>query len=43
MKHILNLDSNQDFTKLPLFFGGDGLSIQRYDKFRYDKIFNMFI
>jgi len=42
MKHILNLDSNQDFTKLPLFFGGDGLSIQRYDKFRYDKIFNMF-
>ena len=42
MKHILNLDAEQDFTRLPLFFGGDGLSIQRYDKFRYEKIFNMF-
>jgi len=43
MKHILNTDPNLDFTRQPLFFGGDGgLSIQRYDKFRYEKIFNMF-
>jgi ribonucleoside-diphosphate reductase beta chain len=41
MKHILNTDQNLDFTKTPLFFGGD-MSIQRYDKFRYSKIFNMF-
>jgi ribonucleoside-diphosphate reductase beta chain len=43
MKHILNTNQDLDFTKFPLFFGNsDGLSIQRYDKFRYDKIFNMF-
>lgn len=43
MKHIINTDNTIDFTKLPLFFGSsEGLSIQRYDKFRYDKIFNMF-
>ena len=41
MKHIINTDSNIEFTKLPIFFGSsDGMSIQRYDKFRYDKIFN---
>jgi len=40
MKQILNTDQ-KDFTKNPLFFGGT-LGIQRYDKFRYDKIFNMF-
>lgn len=43
MKHIINTDNSLDFTKLPIFFGSsDGMSIQRYDKFRYDKIFNMF-
>jgi len=41
MKSIINLDTNVDFTKSPLFFGTN-LSIQRYDKFRYEKIFNMF-
>lgn len=43
MKSILNTNQDLDFTKSPLFFGNDGgLSIQRYDKFRYEKIFNMF-
>ena len=43
MKHILNLNQNKEFTKNPLFFAEDGgLSIQRYDKFRYEKIFNMY-
>jgi ribonucleoside-diphosphate reductase beta chain len=41
MKHILNTDTDSDFTKSPLFFGNP-LSLQRYDKFRYEKIFNMF-
>lgn len=41
MKSIINLDTSIDFTKVPLFFGGN-LSLQRYDKFRYEKIFNMF-
>ena len=42
MKHILNTNPDLDFTKSPLFFGNSELSIQRYDKFRYEKIFNMF-
>lgn len=41
-KSILNTEPNLNFTKLPLFFGSSGLSIQRYDKFRYEKLFNMF-
>jgi ribonucleotide reductase beta subunit family protein with ferritin-like domain len=40
MKNIINL-RQVDYTKEPLFFGAE-LSIQRYDKFRYEKIFNMF-
>jgi len=40
MKNIINL-REVDYTKEPLFFGAE-LSIQRYDKFRYEKIFNMF-
>jgi ribonucleoside-diphosphate reductase beta chain len=40
MKNIINL-REVDYTKEPLFFGEE-LSIQRYDKFRYEKIFNMF-
>ncbi len=42
MKHILNTNPDLDFTKSPIFFGNSDLSIQRYDKFRYEKIFNMF-
>ncbi len=42
MKHILNTSPDLDFTKYPLFFGSSSMSIQRYDKFRYEKIFNMF-
>jgi ribonucleoside-diphosphate reductase beta chain len=41
MKSILNTEIDLDFTKNPVFFGS-GLSLQRYDKFRYEKIFNMF-
>ena len=40
MKNIINL-KEVDYTKEPLFFGEE-LSLQRYDKFRYEKIFNMF-
>lgn len=40
MKNIINL-KQVDYTKEPLFFGEE-LSLQRYDKFRYEKIFNMF-
>ncbi len=41
MKTILNKDTNLEIIKSPLFFG-EGLSIQRYDKFKYEKIYNMF-
>jgi ribonucleoside-diphosphate reductase beta chain len=37
---IINLNE-VDFTKQPLFFG-EKMGLQRYDKFRYDKVFNMF-
>jgi ribonucleoside-diphosphate reductase beta chain len=40
-KSIINLTNNVDFTKEPLFFG-EGLNIQRYDKFRYNNIFGFF-
>jgi len=40
-KTIINLDNNIDYTKEPIFFG-EGLSLQRYDKFRYEKIFKLF-
>jgi ribonucleoside-diphosphate reductase beta chain len=40
MKSIVNWDK-EDYTKTPLFFGPD-LSIQRYDQFKYKKIFNNF-
>jgi ribonucleoside-diphosphate reductase beta chain len=42
MKQILNTTTDIDFTNLPLFFGSESLGLQRYDKFRYEKIFNMF-
>lgn len=41
MRNILNTEVDLDFTKSPVFFGSN-LSLQRYDKFRYEKIFNMF-
>ena len=41
MKHIIN-KKNVDTTKQPLFFG-EGLSLQRYDKFRYKKLFDLFL
>ena len=40
MKSIVNFN-NEDYTKTPLFFGPD-LSIQRYDQFKYKKIFSNF-
>jgi len=39
-KSIINTDNVSD-AKKPMFFGGD-LGIQRYDKPKYEKIFNMF-
>ena len=38
---IINLDNKVDYTKNSIFFG-DGLSLQRYDKFKYAKIFDLF-
>ena len=40
MKNIIN-KKNVDITKQPLFFG-EGLNLQRYDKFRYKKLFDLF-
>jgi ribonucleoside-diphosphate reductase beta chain len=37
---VINL-KNVDYTKEPLFFG-EGLNLQRYDKFRYENLFNFF-
>ncbi len=39
-KSIINL-KQVDYTKEPMFFGEE-LSIQRYDKFKYEKLFHMF-
>ncbi len=39
-KSIMNL-SQDDFTKEPIFFGND-LGLQRYDRYRYTNIFNLF-
>ena len=41
MKHIIN-KNNVDTTKQPLFFG-EGLNLQRYDKYRYKKLFDLFL
>ena len=41
MKNIIN-KKNVDTTKQPLFFG-EGLNLQRYDKFRYKKLFDLFL
>lgn len=37
---IINLNNDIDFTKEPMFFGNE-LNLQRYDKFRYEKLFNL--
>ncbi len=37
---IINL-KNVDYTKTPVFFG-ESLGLQRYDKFKHEKIFNLF-
>ena len=41
MKSIIN-KKNVDTTKQPLFFG-EGLSLQRYDRYRYKKLFDLFL
>lgn len=41
VKSIINA-ANVDFTKEPLFFG-QGLNLQRYDKQRYKKIYDLFL
>ncbi len=41
MKKIINLNNSVDFTKEPMFFG-EGLNIQRYDKFRYSNLFELY-
>jgi ribonucleoside-diphosphate reductase beta chain len=40
-KSIINMNNDIDYSKEPLFFG-ESLSIQRYDKPKYEKLFNMF-
>jgi len=40
-KQIINIE-NVDTTKEPLFFG-KGLNLQRYDKQRYKKIYDLFL
>ena len=40
-KQIINIE-NVDTTKEPLFFG-QGLNLQRYDKHRYKKIYDLFL
>ena len=42
MLNILNLDSSVDYTKIPVFFGSKGMSVQRYDKFKYPGFFELF-
>jgi len=41
MKSIIN-PKNVDTTKQPLFFGED-LSLQRYDRYKYKKLFDLFL
>ncbi|MBC8416904.1 ribonucleotide-diphosphate reductase subunit beta [bacterium] len=40
VKNIIN-KKNVDTTKQPMFFG-EGLNLQRYDKFKYKKLFDLF-
>jgi ribonucleoside-diphosphate reductase beta chain len=41
MKSIINI-KNVDTTKQPLFFG-EGLNLQRYDRYRYKKLFDLYL
>lgn len=41
MKSIIN-KKNVDIVKQPLFFG-EGLNLQRYDKYKYKKLFDLFL
>ena len=41
MKSIINT-KNVDTTKQPLFFG-EGLNLQRYDRYKYKKLFDLFL
>ncbi len=41
MKSIINTKLS-DVKKTPMFFGENGMGIQRYDQPKYDKLFNMF-
>ena len=41
MKSIIN-KKNVDTTKQPIFFG-EGLNLQRYDRYRYKKLFDLFL
>jgi ribonucleoside-diphosphate reductase beta chain len=42
MANILNFDNEVDYTKIPVFFGSNGMSVQRYDKFKYPGFFELF-
>lgn len=42
MTNILNFNNDVDYTKIPVFFGSNGMSIQRYDKFKYPGFFELF-
>ena len=42
MANILNFNNEIDYTKVPVFFGSNGMSIQRYDKFKYPGFFELF-
>ena len=42
MNKIINTDNTVDYTKIPVFFGNDGMSLQRYDKFKYPGFFELF-
>jgi ribonucleoside-diphosphate reductase beta chain len=41
VKNIIN-KKNVDTTRQPLFFG-EGLNLQRYDRFKYKKLFDLFL
>ena len=42
MHKIINTDNTIDYTKIPVFFGNDGMALQRYDKFKYPGFFELF-
>lgn len=42
MHKIINTDNTVDYTKIPVFFGNDGMALQRYDKFKYSGFFELF-